>query len=153
MINTVIQGDCLECGEVLPRKRKPCEIKKGDCKFCSKKCYFSFQKGKKKIIKNPVNRKGKNNPNWKGGLASEHTLIRRSQSYKFWRESVFQRDNWTCKHCGVRSKKGCAIVIEAHHIKPFALFPELRLEITNGLTLCRSCHHKEPKGREILCIK
>jgi len=44
--------------------RKPYEIKMGNNKFCSKKCYFEWQKGKKKTIKNPFDKSGKNNPNF-----------------------------------------------------------------------------------------
>jgi len=32
--------------------------------------------------------------------------------------------------------------LEADHIKDFALFPKLRLDINNGRTLCKSCHKK-----------
>jgi len=152
--NALKTGDyfnCLVCSEKFWRKQ--CEIKKGNNKFCSKKCYFKWQKNKKKIIKNPVDKSGSNNPNWRGGISDKNKLFRNTAEYKQWREDVFKRDNWTCQTCGSRSKKGCYIRIEAHHIKPFATFPELRLKIKNGLTLCKKCHDKEPKGREILCIK
>lgn len=142
---------CLVCKKEF--KRKPCEVKKGDCKFCSKGCYFEWQKGKAKVIQNPVNRSGKNNPNWKGGITPLNHKIRYSPEMKKWRQTVFERDNWTCQECGARSKKNSYIRIEAHHKKPFAIFPELRFVVDNGLTLCKKCHDKKPKGREILCIK
>jgi 5-methylcytosine-specific restriction endonuclease McrA len=66
--------------------------------------------------------------------------IRHSVEYKLWRESVFKRDNYTCVECG--DKKGGNL--EADHIKPFAAYPELRFDITNGRTLCVSCHRKTP---------
>jgi 5-methylcytosine-specific restriction endonuclease McrA len=55
---------------------------------------------------------------------------------KLWREAVFARDKWTCQDCG--DKKGGNL--EAHHIKSFAEFPELRFAIDNGITLCKDCH-------------
>lgn len=61
--------------------------------------------------------------------------VRRSGEYKDWRNAVFQRDNYTCQMCGARGVK-----INAHHIKQFAFYPEQRTELSNGITLCVSCH-------------
>ena len=40
-------------------------------------------------------------------------------------------------------KKGYKL--NAHHIKSWAFFPELRFEISNGITLCVICHREEHK--------
>lgn len=75
--------------------------------------------------------------NWQGGKSGLNRLIRNSLEYKLWRLAVFERDNFTCRFCGVRGGK-----LNADHIKPFALFPELRFAIDNGRTLCKPCHIK-----------
>ena len=85
--------------------------------------------------------KRENSPHWKGGKGGENALIRKSVDYKLWREAVFKRDNFTCKDCKTRG------YLEAHHIKPFAWFPELRFAIDNGVTLCITCHAKVDKVR------
>lgn len=74
---------------------------------------------------------------WKGGITPINQKIRTSQEYKDWRTSVFERDNYTCKECGSRG-----YTLNADHIKPFAYYPELRLSIDNGRTLCVPCHKK-----------
>jgi len=85
-----------------------------------------------------VSRKGKDSFNWKGGVTPENEKIRHSKEYKEWRISVFERDNYTCVNCG--DDKGGNL--NADHIKPFSLFPALRLDINNGRTLCVYCHKK-----------
>ena len=47
-----------------------------------------------------------------------------------------RRDNFTCVECG--DNKGGNL--EADHIKPKYLFPELTFVIDNGRTLCVDCH-------------
>src|SRR3990167_1952131 len=66
---------------------------------------------------------GSRNPMWKGGVSSINAKIRSSADFIEWRDAVFKRDNFTCIVCYRRSKKGQRIVINADHIKPFALFP------------------------------
>lgn len=83
--------------------------------------------------------KGENHWNWKGGISGENVKIRQSQEYKQWRNDVFRRDNWTCVMCEYRSKKSGDI--KADHIKPFHLFPDIRLDINNGRTLCLNCDY------------
>lgn len=68
---------------------------------------------------------------------------RHTTEYKIWRKSVFERDNFTCAICVQVGGK-----LEAHHIKTFNKFPKLRYELSNGKTLCKSCHkniHKKVK--------
>lgn len=83
-------------------------------------------------------RSGEKSNFWKGGITKSNLLIRMSMESKLWRQSVFERDNYTCIWCG--DNKGGNL--EADHIKPFALFPELRFVIDNGRTLCKDCHKK-----------
>lgn len=74
---------------------------------------------------------------WKGGVNKINLKIRGSLQYRLWRESVFERDNYTCVWCGQRGGK-----LNADHIKPFCDYPELRFAIDNGRTLCIPCHRK-----------
>lgn len=73
--------------------------------------------------------------NWRGGITPENAKIRASDETKAWRIAVFERDDYTCQVCGDRGGNK-----HADHIKPFALFPELRFDVSNGRTLCIPCH-------------
>lgn len=86
--------------------------------------------------------KGELHFNWKGGKTSSNQLIRTSLEYKLWRKSVYERDNYTCVWCKAKSVIGRKVLLNADHIKPFSLFPELRFNIDNGRTLCLDCHKK-----------
>lgn len=64
-------------------------------------------------------------------------LLRHRKEYKDWRSAVYFRDNYTCQHCGERGAE-----LNADHIKPWSLFPDLRFDLDNGRTLCVPCHKK-----------
>lgn len=81
--------------------------------------------------------RGAKNWMWRGGITSENDKFRKSNKYKSWRKSVFERDNYTCQNCGIHGGE-----LHADHIKPFAWFESLRLELSNGRTLCSDCHRK-----------
>lgn len=81
--------------------------------------------------------RGPGNPNWKGGITEKKRGIRFSADYQKWRKGVFKRDDYTCQLCGRRGYE-----LNADHIKPFDLFPELVFEISNGRTLCGDCHRQ-----------
>jgi 5-methylcytosine-specific restriction endonuclease McrA len=102
----------------------PSELKKTNRPYCSWACSKKFNKGK-------------NHTHYKGGKQAERNAIYHSKKYKNWRMKVFVRDNFTCLEC---SQVGGEL--EAHHIKPQALFPELRFRVKNGATLCKPCHKK-----------
>ena len=51
-----------------------------------------------------------------------------------WRQAVLKRDKYTCVWCGAIE------LLQADHIKPLTLYPELKTDVNNGRTLCISCH-------------
>lgn len=57
-----------------------------------------------------------------------------TNQYKRWRDAVKFRDHDTCQKC--RGK----LNLEAHHIIPRSLRPDLINEFGNGITLCDRCH-------------
>lgn len=95
-----------------------------ESKYCSRKCLAK-------------SKTGENSKNWKGGVTDENKKIRHSEEYNKWRKAVYERDYWTCQHCEIKQKFPVA-----HHIKNFNDYPDLRFDVENGITLCRSCHKK-----------
>lgn len=82
--------------------------------------------------------RGRRHYAWKNGSAQRRKRVRESQPYKAWRTRVFFRDGFLCKSCG--DARGGNL--QAHHIKPYSSHPKLRFDVSNGLTLCVTCHRK-----------
>lgn len=76
------------------------------------------------------------------------TFLRNCNTYSTWRRDVYSRDSFLCQICGSNNK------LEAHHIIAFAYLLKKNninsyeealscselWEVSNGQTLCRSCH-------------
>lgn len=58
------------------------------------------------------------------------------KNYGIFRQKVLHRDNNKCVSCGNESD------LEVHHIYSFKNHLELGDDVSNGITLCKSCHHK-----------
>ena len=99
-----------------------------------------------------ASRKGKatgvGNPKW----IKDRTKVKKSRhhaydtEYKIWMRKVKNRDDWKCQI----SNSNCSGLLEAHHILPWAKFPELRYELNNGITLCRFHHPRKRDDEEKL---
>lgn len=115
-------------------------IKKGQHLSVStqfKKGMIPWSKGKKLLCNT-----GEKNIRWKGGVTPEHQKLRHSPEMKSLRKDVFKRDNYTCTECGRHRIPGDRVILEIHHIKPFATCKELRFDENNVITLCAECHRK-----------
>ena len=113
-------------------------------------------------IDKPRVRKPKGNKahNWKGGITPLRNKIWESVPYREWRQSILQRNNFTCQECGKRGGN-----LEVHHIKTFKSLLSEALEFSpllspydavliytpfweldNGITLCVPCHNKTKRN-------
>lgn len=108
---------------ICPTCNKNFIAKSSEDKYCSRQCYDLDRHMPKK----------EKHWNWKGGISVENDN-RDSAEYKQWRLAVYERDNYTCKQCGSKIK------INAHHIKSWKDYPNLRYDVKNGITLCEKCH-------------
>lgn len=114
---------CRHCGEVFTVKRWV--VEKGLGLYCSQVCQHL-------VLATVI---GPAHPNWRGGKKCErHTEMERLP-YRDWRRSVFERDDFTCQHCGRRGGR-----LNAHHIQPWKSCPDRRYDVENGVTLCKPCH-------------
>ncbi len=112
---------CEGCGERFHiRKNQPITSFKIQ-KFCSKGCSDKFGK----------RLSGEDHPHFKPDARKRS----RAGKHGSWARAVISRDNATCQMC-----EAVGVELHAHHIKPYAEFPELRWDVSNGITLCHKCH-------------
>lgn len=144
---------CDKCGRELPEKFPRCDD--GDINYCfecslrqgliSEKCYMDSGSGLDSsmfhIGFNPETGVMtiwdiKKVAPWKRNPKQD----RNSKEYTDWRTSVFKRDDYTCQDCNQHGGN-----LNAHHIKLFSKFKSLRYKVSNGTTLCETCHRKRHK--------
>jgi len=139
---------CMYCNKDITLKiRRDVERKK----FCSKKCHglytveFKLPKDNMQKLWPLTNlpehkwkkaHHGENHPNYKHDRSQVKSKRSRYEN-TVWTKQIFERDDYTCQHCGIRGGK-----LQADHIQPYSTHPELRWELSNGRTLCVPCHKK-----------
>ena len=72
--------------------------------------------------------------------ALDPSVKRQPKDIQDWTRLVLDRDDWTCQQCLSRTN------LDAAHIVP-RTHAETRLDVDNGVTLCRRCHqifHADP---------
>lgn len=146
------------------------ETKGNKPKYCSRECYFENVDPKERL-KSRRSYSGNSNPFYgkhqsiqarkkiskanKGKKLSEETIkkiklgLNNEKCYAWkggisadwWHKRVLERDDYTCKKCGLKDEE----VVEADHIKPASEFPELKHDLNNGMTLCANCHRRKSK--------
>ena len=102
-------------------------------------------------------RKGSKCYLWKGGITPITQKIRHTLEYRKWRETIFERDNYTCQICKKRGGKlnadhypvsfaeifsGVNVPVES--LYDTAMNVTLFWDTSNGRTLCEDCHRVTP---------
>ena len=101
-----------------------------------KVCFSSWQQGTRCRYCEDISKRGVNSPHWNPNLTDEERENKRNSVERTkWLKAVYERDDHTCQKCLVRSGE-----LVGHHIMPYALFPKLRWDVDNGVTLCKGCH-------------
>lgn len=117
---------CKQCGEpFIPQEARMSQM------FCCRDCQNASRKGK--FPPQLVGHRGV-----KPRTYHLRTDVRRpGRSFDMdWTQAVMKRDGYKCRRCGAKGR------LQAHHIKPYADYPRLRYVLSNGLTLCISCHKR-----------
>ena len=101
--------------------------------FCSRDCYYEslplLMKGND-FWKKTVDSQFKNgHPNYTPAKSTNY----HRKIYKNWRLVILQRDNFICQGCGEPADV-------VHHPKTRKEHPELIVDPSNGVSLCRKCH-------------
>lgn len=115
------EKECLQCNKIIYKWNS--EV--GN--FCSRSCVSIFYG------------KGKNNPNWQGGISFEPYSSDWTESLK---HSIKVRDNFSCQICLYKQNK---ISHNIHHIN----YNKKDNNPQNLITLCNKCHSKTNFKREI----
>lgn len=139
--NSRYEHKCEKCGIEYRSGKKDSRI----CHKCRNKEFGAAGGARLAIINRiPQNnpwygkpRYGTENPNYKPEKTDEEREKGRIiPGYKEWVQAVYERDGYTCQCCGDRKGGN----LNAHHLDGYAWNKEKRTDVSNGVTLCDSCH-------------
>lgn len=157
---------CATCDRPIPESRprssfcsKKCKDKKlktqriviscTSCQIVYELSYASWHKRKDKAeLCGPCSRaltvdnSGEKNPRWKGGhrhySPGRFGKDKDGLSWKTQRKLAWERDDYTCQHCGLKPNRRKP---DVHHIIPWPA--SLSHNLANLICLCRKCHSIE----------
>lgn len=113
------------------------------CSYCGSKILKSHARAKRckqHFCKHECSEKWhskENNANYKGFRTDQ--TGRTSFEYRQWRKEVLKRDQHTCQNCGNKNN------LHVHHLLKYSECEDLRVDIDNGVTLCKKCHYEAHK--------
>lgn len=124
---------CLNCGKLFKVSKVQVRYYSNRGKFCSNKCRVKYSVGE-------------NHPRWK----ENKVIYDPGPNWYIQRAKALERDNYKCQNCGISYDEN---IIDVHHIIKCRLFNgdyERANDLSNLITLCRTCHPKVERG-EIPC--
>lgn len=93
---------------------------------------------RQKISKNHADFRGIKSGRWNFDLTEAERKLSKDRSmvpgYLSWRSAVYAKDNYICQKCGDNN------ILNAHHLNNYKNYPKQRIDINNGITLCKICH-------------
>lgn len=123
---TKVVRKCRTCGNEFDFAPSQLKAYSGAGKYCSRECSY------KGIVKETATKPTKDK--WQ-------RTSRKAD--KEWQLAVRQKDNYTCRRCGVFQ-----LYIHTHHVATRSTRPDLKHVVANGICLCNSCHswvHHHPE--------
>lgn len=115
-----------------------------ECDYCHKQYSVSYNNYQRTNRNNKIYCRecatklfntGENNPSYKKDKTKEEREIKRIYPEYFqFVKRVLARDKYLCKCCGSHNN------LEVHHLDGYDWCIEKRVDDTNGITLCSSCH-------------
>jgi hypothetical protein len=146
---------CSDCGVTWSKNADSLKVWQGRCRSCAYKKRWQDpaykepfrERTRQQVLAQggvPNARKfyegmvGEKHPLWKGGKTPPLLQGRSTNAYRRWAQAVKEKDYFTCQHCGSSDGK-----LHVHHLQSWLEHPELRFEVSNGQTLCASCHGSE----------
>lgn len=135
---TVFERECNNCGSTFHTTASE------DYEHCSRQCFLELHSERMA---------GENNPAYVDGSSKEKRSYR-GPNWAQIRAAVYDRDEYTCRRCGVRcisrrdyDGSNGSRIIQAHHVGGYEDESDNRVE--EIVTLCAECHGKVEGGANL----
>jgi hypothetical protein len=105
--------------------------------YCGKLGSITFNSFKEGFRCGNHRLKGESHPRYNPDLTDEEReKARLIPGYDEWRTNIYERDKYTCQCCGDNTGGN----LNPHHKDGYNWCVERRTDVTNGVTLCDTCH-------------